>query len=549
MSTRSTLYRSVTIAAAAALLAACGSGAPGGTGADPVAWAQADTGDGAVATTAVGEVTVPEAAQQAAAEADAPVFFAAEDAAWASPGAVSSAVGGAKDAAMVAEVLDVPEAGLEKYLYTLTPARLLRDTAVTEHRAGGPDAGRPAVLEAGTAVLVDRFATPRVRVASGTPLTPLSGGSSAPADPGAEWPGYDPAATDFAAPAEQALDGVLLADADGDLSVGGPEDLLCPRFGTTFDDWCQIVAYADLDGSGVEMPIAAAHTGGPAAQLVTFDDRGEATAAESGLDDRGSGVGPRALGSTPLSVDKARAHLLFGAFDVTGDGIPELVMWTHNDGTATYAPNSDVRGVAEFKVFQRGTDGSYTALPAPMEGMNSGGETWGASLGWGEYAYRCTGDGVAAIDKSRDEQRLVPLTWSGGEWIKGEPTYEQYQPAADPALPQIFDCDDHARRTVPVNSAAIAAEDDGTTARSCEVRADGETVYTEMTSGRLACDRVAEIVRDYFRLMPTEATGSARTVDHDGWVCQLAGQSNNRLGTCQSLDRDWEFQLFDRPID
>lgn len=539
----------MTIAAAAALLAACGSGAPGGSGSEPVAWAQTGTGDGAVVTTAVGAVTVPEAAQQAAVDAESPVFFAAEEAAWASPGTVSSAVAGAEDAAMVAEVLDVPQAGLEKYLYTLTPARLLHDTAVTEHRPSGPDDGRPAVLEAGTAVLVDRFATPRIRVASGTPLTPLPGGDSAPADPGAEWPGYAPAGTAIAAPAEEALGGVLLAGADGELTVGGPEGLLCPRLGMTFDDWCQIVAYADLDGSGVEMPIAAAHTGGPAAQLITFDDRGQATAAESGLDASRSGVGPMALGSKTLSLEQARAHLLFGAFDVTGDGIPELVMWTHNDGTATYASNSDVRGVAEFKVFQRGAGGSYTALPAPMEGMTSGGETWGASLGWGEYAYRCTGDGIAGIDKFDDEQRLVSLTWSGSTWVEGETTYEKYQPAADPALPKIFDCDDHARRTAAVNSAAIAAEVDGTTARSCEVRADGETVYTEMTSGRLACDRVTEIVTDYFRLMPTEATGSARTVDADGWVCQLAPQSENRLGTCQSLGQDWEFQLFDQPID
>src|SRR5699024_9271559 len=273
---------------------------------------------------------------------------------------------GAEDAAMVAEVLDVPQAGLEKYLYTLTPARLLHDTAVTEHRPSGPDDGRPDVLEAGTAVLVDRFATPRIRVASGTPLTPLPGGDSAPADPGAEWPGYDPAGTDLAAPAEEALGGVLLADVDGQLTVGGPEDLLCPRFGTTFDDWCQIVAYADLDGSGVEMPIAAAHTGGPAAQLITFGDRSEPAAAESGLDASRSGVGPMALGSKTLSLEQARAHLLFGAFDVTGDG-------------------------------------------------------------------------VAGIDKFDDEQRLVSLTWSGSTWAEVETTFEKYQPAADPALPKIFD--------------------------------------------------------------------------------------------------------------
>lgn len=57
------------------------------------------------------------------------------------------------------------------FLDSLTPVVLLGDTAVTDHaRRGAGVAARQAILERGTAVLVDLHGTPRVRCMSGAPL-------------------------------------------------------------------------------------------------------------------------------------------------------------------------------------------------------------------------------------------------------------------------------------------------------------------------------------------------------------------------------------------
>jgi hypothetical protein len=60
---------------------------------------------------------------------------------------------------------------IEQFVGSLTPVVLLRDTVVTDH---GFDNGwihpEQAVLERGTAVLVDRTGAPRVRCVSGSPL-------------------------------------------------------------------------------------------------------------------------------------------------------------------------------------------------------------------------------------------------------------------------------------------------------------------------------------------------------------------------------------------
>jgi hypothetical protein len=71
-----------------------------------------------------------------------------------------------------AGVLGIGTDGIKDYVAGLTPVLLRTDTRVTNHGfANGVATPRQAVLQAGTAVLVDDFGVPRVRCSCGNPLT------------------------------------------------------------------------------------------------------------------------------------------------------------------------------------------------------------------------------------------------------------------------------------------------------------------------------------------------------------------------------------------
>ncbi|MGW8883765.1 DUF6777 domain-containing protein [Streptomyces sp. NPDC055749] len=90
-----------------------------------------------------------------------------------------------------ASALRIEPSTVPGYLRSLTPVQLQTDTWVTNHgyKDGSP---RPyqAVLQAGTAVLVDDRGVPRVRCACGNPLLPPVAQQSTPKVKGTSWPGY-----------------------------------------------------------------------------------------------------------------------------------------------------------------------------------------------------------------------------------------------------------------------------------------------------------------------------------------------------------------------
>ncbi|MBD0708772.1 hypothetical protein BU197_10280 [Streptomyces sp. CBMA291] len=95
----------------------------------------------------------------------------------------------AKNAAF-ASVVGVSPTGVPGYLRSLTPLQLRADTRVTNHGyRDGAATSYQAVLQAGTAVLVDSHGMPRVRCACGNPLTgPVA--QKAPRTTGTPWAGY-----------------------------------------------------------------------------------------------------------------------------------------------------------------------------------------------------------------------------------------------------------------------------------------------------------------------------------------------------------------------
>lgn len=90
-----------------------------------------------------------------------------------------------------ASVEGIAPSGVPAYLRALTPARLRLDTRVTNHGyENGSATSYQAVLQAGTAVLIDDRGVPRVRCACGNPLLPPVALKGTPQQRGEAWPGY-----------------------------------------------------------------------------------------------------------------------------------------------------------------------------------------------------------------------------------------------------------------------------------------------------------------------------------------------------------------------
>lgn len=112
-----------------------------------------------------------------------------------------------------ASVLDIDASAVPAYLRALTPVQLRMDTRVTNHgyRDGAPTSYQ-AVLQAGTAVLVDDRGVPRVRCACGNPLLPPVAQKSTPKPKGDAWPGYRSSNVVVVAPATQAVNAFVMYD-------------------------------------------------------------------------------------------------------------------------------------------------------------------------------------------------------------------------------------------------------------------------------------------------------------------------------------------------
>ncbi|MEU7282195.1 DUF6777 domain-containing protein [Streptomyces sp. NPDC045431] len=96
-------------------------------------------------------------------------------------------------AAAFAQAAGVAHTRLADWLDGLTPVVLRSDTRVTGHGyRDGSAADFQAVLQAGTAVLVDEYGAPRVRCASGSPLRSPVPEEGAVEHKGQPWPGFDP---------------------------------------------------------------------------------------------------------------------------------------------------------------------------------------------------------------------------------------------------------------------------------------------------------------------------------------------------------------------
>lgn len=282
--------------------------------------------------------------------------------------------------------IDVDEIPTE--LARLTPVVLTTDTLVTNHGfAGGRATPRQAVLQAGTAVLVDEEGVPRVRCACGNPLAePAAGDLAAASTTGERWDGYDVAAVATVRPAEP-VDALTLVD----LTSGERyEQPVGSAVGTT---WLAVSGKYDTAGG----PTGAVHT--------SPDGRSWTIAA----------TGPDLLYGVATSDDLA---VVVGA-SVGGGG----VVRTSTDGANWSAPTpviDPLRAVAHG-------DGRWVAVgdrsfaEESGAGDGSAGAIWTSTDGvkWERTATTSPYDNTELTARSGGilHQAMLSVAYGDGTWV------------------------------------------------------------------------------------------------------------------------------------
>ncbi|MFJ9738284.1 DUF6777 domain-containing protein [Streptomyces sp. NPDC101166] len=172
-----------------------------------------------------------------------------------------------------ASVAGVGPAAVPAYLRSLTPVRLRMDTRVTNHGyRDGEATPYQAVLQSGTAVLVDARGVPRVRCACGNPLTPPVAQRTTPRTTGEPWPGYDASNVVVITPAAKAVEAFVLYDPAAhawftrDRGDTGDKDRPAEPPATTPKPSPSTLAPSDSPSEGPGSPSTAPSPPGPASE-------------------------------------------------------------------------------------------------------------------------------------------------------------------------------------------------------------------------------------------------------------------------------------------
>ncbi|MHB8796689.1 MAG: DUF6777 domain-containing protein, partial [Candidatus Nanopelagicales bacterium] len=120
---------------------------------------------------------------------------------------------GSRRARTWARTMGASIADVRDFLYALTPVLLRADTLITIHGyADGRDTTTPAVLQAGTAVLVTPQGEPRMRCFGSNPLSPADPPAQDTRVTGDGWATWDPDQAVLIEPASRTLAAFDLAD-------------------------------------------------------------------------------------------------------------------------------------------------------------------------------------------------------------------------------------------------------------------------------------------------------------------------------------------------
>ncbi|MCC5952540.1 MAG: DUF2510 domain-containing protein [Acidimicrobiia bacterium] len=159
-----------------------------------------------------------------------------------------------------AAVLGVEPESVANYVAALTPVLLREDTRVTNHGfVAGVATPHQAVLQAGTAVLIDEFGVPRVRCACGNPLLSAERRPNGVSYLGDPWPGFDARRLVTVTPAGQPQAAFEVAHiGDGELYSIGPGTTHGSDGASETDDVDQVAAGLTIEDL-LAMPLPVPH--------------------------------------------------------------------------------------------------------------------------------------------------------------------------------------------------------------------------------------------------------------------------------------------------
>lgn len=292
-------------------------------------------------------------------------------------------------AAAWAQVQGIEPGGIRAFVAGLTPVLLRRDTRVLNHgyRDGRPTP-RPAVLQAGTAVLVDDFGIPRVKCACGNPLDEPPPVTTATTYTGTRWSGFDPAGV-VVVRADVRVDVFVLVDVrTGNpfrrptATKGGDDTPASASTTTTTTSTTTTTAPAASEGTAApvlfEIASIAAVSNGPTAPSVADLPAARVTAIVTyHWND--------AQGATPGTVAlQAADGTMYGPFPTAGSpgqgGVPNAY-WTatvnvtlpagrytvidSDPGTWAWAPDTGGRGMVQIHGVATTTPAPTTTRPTP----------------------------------------------------------------------------------------------------------------------------------------------------------------------------------------
>lgn len=307
---------------------------------------------------------------------------------------------------------------------------------------------------------------------------------------------------------------------------------------------CDVVAWADLDLDGTLEPIAVATGGEPSINLLTVVD-GETLEYSATFDpDTYDAYEVGALGPDVGSMESLRHAAFVGAYDLTGDGRPELVMW------ADKGPTLD-----EFRVIRVGADG-LESLNTPLLGMHGGGKAWVHYLDPGHPSYRCTDDPDAPLEY---------LALSAGELTASRYEFDEAtdefvslgdrRPIEDWTgdVPTVgVDCTDHAQHEpAPDPDGPAPAESERCPLGQLPGRAQSDDVgdFIEGTrrAGDIACERIVELWGEYEEAPKDPVSnGRALIVDFGAHTCSRPLTRPGVVGSCTAMDQSWAFDVVPR---